>query len=69
MPASFGAVSYFSTNAFELVNAVNESQFVRWQFVPEQGTLGLSEEQLKTLPDDFLADELRKRLAAAPVST
>ena len=30
-------------------------------------TLGLSDEQLKTMPDDFLADELRRRVASAPV--
>jgi len=35
--------------------------------VPEQGVLGLTDDQLKTLPDDFLADELRQRVAAAPV--
>ena len=51
-----------------MINAKGESQFVRWQFVPEQGVLGLSEDQLKTLPDDFLADELRKRVATAPVA-
>ena len=68
IPASYGAVNYWSTNAFEFVNAKGESQFVRWQFLPEQGVLGLSEDQLKTLPDDFLADELRKRVATAPVA-
>lgn len=68
VPASYVAVNYWSTNAFEFVNAKNESQFVRWQFVPEAGSVGLTEEQLKTLPDDFLADELRKRVASAPAA-
>ena len=67
IPASYGAVTYWSANAFEFVNAKGESQFVRWQFIPEQGVQGLSDDQLKTLPDDFLADDLRKRVAAAPV--
>ena len=53
IPAGYGAVNYWSTNAFEFVNAKGASQFVRWQFMPEQGTLGLTEDQLKTLPDDF----------------
>jgi catalase len=66
VPASYAAVNYWSTNAFELVGAKGASQFVRWQFVPEAGTLGLSDEQLKSMPDEFLADELRKRVAAAP---
>ncbi len=68
VPASFGAVNYWSTNAFEFVSAQGKSQFVRWQFVPEQGTRGLSDEQMKSLPNDFLADELRQRVAAAPVA-
>ena len=67
VPASYGAVNYWGVNAFELVDAKGHSQFVRWQFVPEAGTLGLTEEQLKTLPDDFLAEELRKRVATKPV--
>lgn len=41
---------------------------VRWQFVPESGSLGLSDDQLKALPDEFLADELRKRVATTPVA-
>lgn len=68
IPASYGAANYWSTNAFELVNAQGKSQFVRWQFKPEKGAMGLSEEQLKTMPDNFLADELRSRVSAAPVA-
>lgn len=68
IPASYVHAQFWSTNAFELVNSNNESQFVRWQFVPDAGVLGLTDEQLKTLPDDFLADELRQRVAAQPVS-
>ena len=45
VPASYGSVNYWSTNAFEFVNARGASQFVRWQFVPERGTLGLTEAQ------------------------
>lgn len=67
VPASYGAVNYWSTNAFEFISASKRSQFVRWQFVPEGGTLGLTDEQLKSLPTDFLVDELRARVAKAPV--
>lgn len=67
VPASYGSVNYWSTNAFVLNNAQGESTTVRWQFEPAAGTLGLSDEQLKTLPDDFLADELRRRVASGPV--
>ncbi|MBL8380029.1 MAG: catalase family peroxidase [Burkholderiales bacterium] len=68
IPASYGTVQYWSTNAFEVTNAGGQSRFVRWQFVPEAGTLGLTEEQMKSLPDDFLGDELRQRVARAPVA-
>lgn len=67
VPASYGTANYWSTNAFEFINARGASQFVRWQFAPEGGTLGLTDDQLKTLPDDFLADDLRNRVAATPV--
>ncbi len=67
VPASYGTANYWSTNAFEFVNAKGEGQFVRWQFAPEGGMLGLTDEQLKTMGDDFLADELRSRVASTPV--
>jgi catalase len=41
---------------------------VRWRFVPKAGDVGLTEDQMKTLPDDFLVDELRQRVAKAPVA-
>jgi catalase len=68
VPASYGAVQYWSTNAFELVNARGESRFARWQFVPEAGSLGLTDDELKSKPDDFLADELRMRVKQGPVA-
>ncbi len=36
--------------------------------MPERGTVGLIEEEIKTLPDDFLAGELRQRVAPQPVA-
>lgn len=68
VPASYASAQYWSTNAFELVSARGESQFARWQFVPEAGLTGLTDDELKTRPDDFLADELRLRVKAAAAS-
>lgn len=68
VPASYGTVGYWGTHAFEFVNARSASQFARWQFVPETGVIGLSDDEMKSLPDEFLADELRKRVAAGPVA-
>ena len=68
VPASYATVGYWSTHAFELVNARGASQFARWQFVPEAGVVGLTDDEMKSLPDEFLADELRKRVGTAPVA-
>lgn len=67
VPASYAAVNYWGVHAFEFISAQGQSQFVRWQFVPEKGTLGLTDDEVKSLPTDFLAGELGNRLAQAPV--
>lgn len=67
VPASYGAVNYWGVNAFEFVAANGSSRFARWQFVPVAGVLGLTDEQIKSLPDDFLAGELRERVARGAV--
>ena len=66
--ASYASVNYWGVNAFEFTNAKNESQFVRWHFLPAAGTVGLTDEEIKTMPDDFLVAELRKRVAASPAA-
>jgi len=68
VPASYASAKYWGLNAFEMVNAKGQSQFVRWEFVPSAGTVGLSDEQLKSMPDNFLFDDLRQRAAAGQVS-
>lgn len=68
LPASYGTVGYWGTHAFELVNARGASQFARWHFIPEAGNVGLTDDEMKSLPDEFLADELRQRVAKGPVA-
>ena len=67
MPASYGSVNYWGVNAFALVDAKGNKQFVKWVFEPVKGTKGLSDEEIKSLSDDFLIEELRKRVAAEPL--
>ena len=62
VPASYGSVNYWGVNAFEFTSPSGEKRFARWQFLPEAGSLGLTEDQLKTMPDEFLAAELRERV-------
>ncbi|WP_186645645.1 catalase family peroxidase [Fluviispira vulneris] len=62
VPASYASSNYFGVNAFKFINKKNDVVFGRWKAVPVQGVLGLSDEQLKFMPDDFLEAELSERL-------
>jgi catalase len=66
-PASWATTPYWGVNAFRFRGADGEVRHARWVFEPRAGTLRLTEEQMRALPADFLADELRRRVAASPV--
>lgn len=66
-PASWATTPYWGTNAFVFRNAAGEVRHARWVFEPAAGTRRLSDEELRAAPADFLADELRRRIAQAPV--
>ncbi len=66
-PASFASTPYFGVNAFRFQGADGQVRIARWVFEPRAGTARLTAEQLTTMPADFLADDLRRRVAAAPV--
>jgi catalase len=68
VPASYAAVNYWGVHAFKFSNAQGQVQYAKWVFEPDGGQELLDDEQLKPLPDHFLADELRRRLAAQPVA-
>jgi len=67
VPASFGTQAFFSNNAFVFVNKDGAKQAGRYKFLPVAGQKSLSEAEAKTKPDNFLADELKERLATGPV--
>jgi len=66
-PASFATTPYWGVNAFRFRGADGQVRHARWVFEPRAGTLRLTEEQLRTTPTDFLADELRRRVGSGPV--
>ncbi len=66
-PASWATTPYWGVNAFRFRGADDEVRHIRWVLEPRAGTQRLTEEQMRTLPSDFLADELRRRVATAPV--
>lgn len=65
-PASYAATPYFSTNAFVFEGAGSAKQHARIVVEPAAGTLYLSDDEEKTMPDNFLEAELAQRLALRP---
>lgn len=68
VPASYAGVNYWGANAFEFTDAKGKKVFGKWSFEPAKGQESLTDEQLKSMPDDFLADELRKRAASTTIA-
>lgn len=66
-PASFATTPYFGVNAFRFHGPDAQVRHARWIFEPRAGVERLTEEQMRSLPNDYLADELRGRVARAPV--
>ena len=60
--ASYAADTYWSLNAFELVDAQGAHHAVRWRMVPETAADGAAGPG-----EDFLAADLSRRLAAGPL--
>lgn len=65
-PASFATYSYFGNNSFIFVNARGERHATRYQIIPLAGEQHLDPAVVAAKGPDFLADELRNRIAKAP---
>jgi catalase len=66
VPGSYAAVNYWGVHAFKFSDASGRVQYARWVFEPVGGQQLLDDDKLAALPDDFLADELRRRIDARP---
>jgi len=67
IPASFGHQAFFSNDAFVFVNKDGVKQPGRYKFLPVAGQKNLSETEAKAKSDNFLAEELKARVATGPV--
>ena len=63
VPASYAGVSYWGIHAYTLTNARGASQVVKLKLVPVGGEAGLSDDEAKAKPADFLVAELTDRIA------
>ena len=68
LPASWATTHYRGVNTFRFRGADGEVRPARWVFEPVAGTQRLSNEQMRSLPADFLTEELRSRVAQAPAA-
>lgn len=64
VPGTWVGISYWGIHGFTLVNASGARQLVKFQMVPTAGDIGLTDEEAKAKPADFLVEELEKRIAA-----
>ena len=67
IPATFAALVFNSIHAYGFVDASEKVRWGRYQFVPEATDGPLTDAEASERPPDYLRDELRERLSAAPV--
>jgi catalase len=67
MPASFATEHFYGNNAFIFVNDKGQKQAVRYQILPVAGAQYLDDAAARSKSPDFLAEELKSRLAGGPV--
>ncbi len=68
LPASYAGVNYWAVHAFPVENAEGAVTNVKIKALPKAGELGLSEEEAKAKPADFLKGEITERLSKEPAS-
>jgi catalase len=66
-PVSYANSAYFGIHTFKFINKKNKTTMVRWYFVPEDGEKRLSNDQLKSMPANFLDQALMERTKKGPV--
>jgi catalase len=66
-PPSFANSAYFGIHTFRFINREDKTTLVRWRFVPQDGEKQLTDEQLKTMPANFLQQEFIDRAHERPV--
>ncbi|CAH0222633.1 catalase family peroxidase [Roseomonas sp. CECT 9278] len=66
-PASWATTPYWGVNTFLFRGQDGQVRPARWVFEPRAGVERLTEAQMQSMGPNFLADELRRRIAAGPV--
>lgn len=67
IPASFAKESFFAVSAFKFTNANGVSRYGRYRVLPLAGNEYLDEARAAERSANFLFDEIKERIAKAPV--
>lgn len=68
VPASYAGVNYWGVHAFTLTNDKGDKRVAKLKLVPAAGEAGLTDDEAKAKPADFLVAELSERLAKGPAA-
>lgn len=66
-PESFATTAFFGVNAFVFTNASGQNRPVRYRFIPVAGQHHLDPSSLKDRSANYLMDDIKVRVAKAPV--
>jgi catalase len=66
-PVSYANATFFGIHTFKFIDKQKKEHFVRWRFMPQDGDKGLSADEIKHAPHDFLEARLADRLKRGPV--
>lgn len=67
VPQSYSTADYHSLHAFKLSNKKNQSQFVRWNFISQQGNHFLTAAEAKMKSPKYLSETLVEELKKGPL--
>ena len=62
VPASYVGVGYWAIHAYTATNAAGNTQRIKFKLVPAGGEAGLTDDEAKMKPADFLVAELAQRI-------
>jgi catalase len=68
LPKSFANVAFFGNNAFAFVDSAGTRRMGRYQIVPVAGAADLDSAATSKVAPNYLFDELRSRIAKAPIA-
>jgi catalase len=66
-PASYAVIPYYGIHAFRWIDAHGGERWVRYQVLPQAPHVGIAPWSARRRGPDYLQDELRSRLATAPI--